>query len=180
MHDAFEFCFMKEDVEIPEEELAPATYDDLLSYYNQSHHQVINRNYIRNALRLLKDSSVEVLPNRSFSSYDEQYHSLMASRDMNSSTEESFLKYLYGKGLRLPDEAQPNIPKMYVLPDFLYKPNVCIFCDGTPHDEKQVMEGDKAKREALKTAGYQVLSWYYKEPLDAFMARRPDIFKPVK
>ncbi len=180
MHDAFEFCFMKEGVEIPEEELAPATYDDLLSYYNQSHHQVINRNYIRDSLRLLKDSSVEVLPNRSFGSYDEQYHSLMASRDMNSSTEEAFLKYLYGKGLRLPDEAQPNIPKMYVLPDFLYKPNVCIFCDGTPHDEKQVMEDDKAKREALKTAGYQVLSWYYKEPLDAFVARRPDIFKPVR
>jgi hypothetical protein len=34
---------LKEGVEIPEEELAPATYDDLLSYYNQSHHQVINR-----------------------------------------------------------------------------------------------------------------------------------------
>jgi superfamily II DNA/RNA helicase len=180
MQDAFSFCFIKDGVEIPEEELAPATYDDLLSYYNQSHHQIINRNYIRESLRLLKDSSVEVLTNKSFSSYDEQYQALQAARDQNSSTEETFLKYLYEKGLKLPDEAQPNIPKMYVLPDFLYKPNVCIFCDGTPHDNNKVMEDDKVKREALKTAGYQVLSWYYKDSLGDFVAKRPDIFKSVR
>jgi very-short-patch-repair endonuclease len=180
MHDAFDFCFLKEGVEIPEEELAPATYDDLLSYYNQSHHQVINRNHIRHSLRLLSDSAIEFLANRSFSSYDEQYHALMAARDMNSSTEEAFLKYLYAKGLRLPDEAQPIIPHMYVRPDFLFKPNVCVFCDGTPHDDKRVMDDDKSKREALKNAGYQVLSWYYKNPLDQMVSTRPDIFKPVR
>jgi len=180
MHDAFDFCFLKEGVEIPEEELAPATYDDLLSYYNQSHHQVINRNHIRHSLRLLSDSAIEFLANRSFSSYDEQYHALMAARDMNSSTEEAFLKFLYAKGLRLPDEAQPIIPHMYVRPDFLYKPNVCVFCDGTPHDDRRVMDDDKSKREALKNAGYQVLSWYYKNPLDQMVSTRPDIFKPVR
>jgi very-short-patch-repair endonuclease len=104
----------------------------------------------------------------------------MAARDMNSSTEEAFLKFLYAKGLRLPDEAQPIIPHMYVRPDFLYKPNVCVFCDGTPHDDRRVMDDDKSKREALKNAGYQVLSWYYKNPLDQMVSTRPDIFKPVR
>lgn len=180
MSEAFNLCFMKDGKEIPENELTPASYDDLLSYYNQHHHQIIDRNLIREALRMLKESNVEVLTTKSFGSYDEQYQSLQATRDHNSSTEDKFLKYLYSKGLRLPDEAQPIIPNMYVRPDFFYKPNICLFCDGTPHDEDKVKEDDSAKRQALKDSGYQVLVWYYKDSLDDFVAKRPDIFKPVK
>ncbi len=181
MYEAFEFLFMKDGMEIPREELVPASYDDLLSYYNQIHHQSINRNYIRESLRLLKDSDVEILTSRSFSSYDEQYQSLQASRDPNSSTEDQFLKYLYKRGLKLPDEAQPIIPDMYVRPDFMYKPNICIFCDGTPHDDPVIKKEDIEKRNALLNSGkYQVLGWYYKDSLEELIASRPDIFKQVR
>ena len=105
---------------------------------------------------------------------------MQAARDPNSSTEEKFLKYLYNHSLRLPDEAQPHIPNMYVRPDFLYKPNICVFCDGTPHDENSVKEDDMEKRNALKAAGYQVLTWYYMDSLDEFVGKRPDIFKKVR
>jgi very-short-patch-repair endonuclease len=180
MQEAFNLCFIKNGREIPAEELVPATYDDLLSYYNQMHHQVINRNYIRAALRMLKEATVEVLTSKSFNSYDEQHQALQAARDPNSITEDKFLKYLYAKGLKLPDEAQPKIVNMYVRPDFFYKPNICIFCDGTPHDENQIHDDDTAKRKALTDAGYQVLVWHYKDSLDEFVSKRPDIFKPVK
>ena len=181
MHEAFEFLFMKDGIEIPQEDLIPASYDDLLSYYNQIHHQAINRNYIRESLRLLKDSNVEVLTSRSFTSYDEQYQSLQAARDPNSSTEDQFLKYLYKKGLKLPDETQPIIPDMFVRPDFMYKPNIQIFCDGTPHDDPVVQKDDFEKRKALTDTGkYQVLAWYYKESIEDFVASRPDIFKHVR
>jgi very-short-patch-repair endonuclease len=123
---------------------------------------------------------VEVITSKAFNSYEEHYQSLQAARDPNSSTEDKFLKYLYSNGLKLPDEAQPKISNMFVRPDFLYKPNVCIFCDGTPHDEVSTKTGDKDKRDTLKDAGYQVLSWYYKESLEEFISKRPDIFKPVK
>lgn len=179
MDEAYKVCFFKNGVE-EEGEVLPATYDDLLSYYNQYCHQQIDRNLVREALKNLKESSIEIIGNKIFSSYDEQYHFLEAARDHNSSTEEKFLKYLYQNKLKLPDEAQPLIPKMYVRPDFLYKPNICIFCDGTPHDEKLVMEDDTDKRAALKNAGYQVLVWHYKDSLDEFVAKRPDIFKKVK
>lgn len=178
MTEAYKVCFFKNDVEEVGEVL-PATYDDLLSYYNQYYHQQIDRNLIREALRNLRESSVEILTNKSFGSYDEQYQFLQASRDQNSSTEDKFLRYLYHKGLKLPDIAQPRIENMYVRPDFLYKPNICIFCDGTPHDENCIMEDDTEKRNALKNAGYQVLVWYYKDSLDEFVAKRPDIFKKV-
>lgn len=180
MQEAFNLCFMQDGKEIPEEDLLPATYDDLLSYYNQHHHADINRNLIRESLRMLKDSVIEVLTTRKYKSYQEHYLALEAGRDQNSSTEESFLKYLYANNIKLPDEAQPNIPNMYVRPDFFYKPNVCIFCDGTPHDEGNIIKDDNEKRSALKNAGYQVLSWHYKDDLNAFVEKRPDIFKKVK
>lgn len=181
MKEAFHLCFVdKTDKEVPTSELVPATYDDLLSYYNQRHHAIINRNYIREALRMLMQAQIEVSSNDAFNSYKEQYNFLQSARDTNSSTEEKFLQYLYQNGLKLPDEAQPNIPNMYVKPDFLYKPNICIFCDGTPHDTQSVQEDDTFKRKALKNAGYQVLVWHYKDSLATFVAKRPDIFKPIK
>ena len=69
---------------------------------------------------------------------------------------------------------------MFVKPDFHYKPNVYVFCDGTPHDDPAVKLDDRNKREALKNAGKQVLTWYYKDSLQDFVAKRPDIFKKVK
>ena len=181
MQMAFEKCFLDKDgIEIPEKDLKPATYDDLLSYYNQRHHSQINRNYIRETLKMLKASKIEVSSNKSFTSYEEHYKAIENAKDKSSSTEEIFLQYLKEKGLRLPDEAQPNVPLVYTKPDFFYKPNIYIYCDGTPHDVKSVQEKDIQNRKALRQAGYQVLVWYYKDSLDNFVASRPDIFKPVK
>ena len=180
MNEAYNLCFMKDDKEIPDGELSPATYEDLLSYYNQYYHLRINRKLIREALRNLKGSKVEVHTNASFSSYEEQYRALQAGRDQTSSTEDTFLKYLNKNSLRLPDVAQPKVEHLYVKPDFFYKPNIYIFCDGTPHDNPTVQADDLEKRNALKKDGYQVLSWYYKDKLEEFVIKRPDIFKKVK
>lgn len=179
--EAYRICFFnKEGKEIADQELPPASYDDLLSYYNQYYHPQINRYYIREALQKLARTRLEIQSNSNFSDYEQHYQYLQKTRDLNSSTEDKFLKYLYKNGLRLPDVAQPNIPNTYARPDFLYHPNVLIFCDGTPHDEYQVQESDTEKRAALKGMGYQVLVWYYRDDLANFVARRPDIFKKVK
>ncbi|MBS1586704.1 MAG: DEAD/DEAH box helicase [Bacteroidetes bacterium] len=179
MKEAYELCFYDNGMET-EGEVLPATYNDLLSYYNQYYHQRIDRNLIREALQRLRDANVEVIANKSFGSYDEQYQLLQASRDHNSSTEELFLKHLYSNGLKLPDEAQPKVDSLYIRPDFYYKPNVYIFCDGAPHDDVLVNDDDLKKRDTLKSSGFQVLSWHYKDPLEKFIAKRPDIFKKVK
>ncbi|MCZ8283904.1 MAG: hypothetical protein O9353_00475 [Bacteroidia bacterium] len=180
MNEAYSLCFMKNEKEIPDEELSPATYEDLLSYYNQFYHLKINRKLIREALRNLKGSKVEVHINASFSSYEDQYQALQAGRDQTSSTEDAFLKYLYKNSLRLPDAVQPKVEHMFVRPDFYFKPNIYVFCDGTPHDNPAVQKDDLEKRSALKKDGYQVLSWYYKDKLEDFIIKRPDIFKKVK
>jgi superfamily II DNA/RNA helicase len=181
MEEAWRICFLdKEGNEIPEDELVPATYNDLLSYYNQFYHSCIDRNLIRTALANLRDATIEVQTNKAFSDYETHYRSMVDGKDPNSSTETKFLKYLYERGIRLPDGAQPDVQNMFVKPDFFYHPNIYIFCDGTPHDDPEVMKDDAEKRKALRAAGYQVLCWHYREPLDVFVAKRPDIFKAVK
>lgn len=183
MQEAYAVCFCKDGVELQPDasgQYIPATYDDLLSFYNQIHHDILDKNLIREALLKLRQSEIEILSNRAFSSYDEHYQFLQRHRDPNSATEEKFLKFLYNNRLRLPDEVQPRVKDMFVRPDFFYKPNVYIFCDGTPHDRPAVQHDDQIKRQALKNAGYQVLVWHYAEPLEDFVNKRPDIFKKVK
>lgn len=179
---AYEICFGEQQEYTNEEleKLLPADYSNLLNYYNQPYHQQIDIRTIYKTLQLMKDASIEVHQAGQTASYDEQYASLEAARDYNSSTEYEFLKYLHDHRLRLPDEAQPMFPEeYYVQPDFKYGDRILIFCDGTPHDLPEVQEDDRNKREVLENAGYYVMSWHYATPLEEFINAHPDIFTPV-
>ncbi len=156
-----------------------ASYDDLLSYYNQPHHLILDRFAIREALDNLKACSIDLADPSGHRSYEEHYQWLRKQIDTSSSTEEKFLDYLYAQKFRLPDDAQKNAPGIYVKPDFFYHPDTWVFCDGTPHDEACVQEKDENQRKALKDRGNQVIVYYYKDNLADVVARYPDIFKKV-
>lgn len=177
--EAYSICYFSKGEDLHPEK-GPATYDDLLSYFNQRNHAIVDRHLIKDALEKLLVCEPSIVTNTLYEDYDLQYQRLEAERDPNSSTEQKFLKYLHDNKVRLPDNAQLKISGYYVMPDFFYKPNVCIFCDGTVHDVPHVKDDDRQKRDMLIQAGYQVLSWYYKESLDEFVAKRPDIFFKVK
>ena len=163
-----------------------ASYSDLLSYYNQPDHPVIDRFLIKRTLERLRSSRVEVGPSTA-GSYEEQYQRLLTSYDISSSTERKFLDYLHDKGLRLPDEAQRQVAGLYCQPDFFYAPNpgknplaVHVFCDGTPHDRESVMERDDKQRRAILDFGQEYLVYRYRDSLDELTASRPDIFRKVR
>lgn len=158
----------------------PASYDDLLSYYNQRHHLDIDRFLIKDALEKLKVCNVEVLTSGYDEDYEEHYKRILLQIDKNSSTEFKFLDYLYKNGFRLPDEAQMRVEGIYSQPDFFFKPDVHVFCDGTPHDDPQIKEHDKTIRDAIRNKGEQVIVYYYKDKLEEIISKRPDIFKKVK
>lgn len=158
----------------------PASYNDLLSYYNQRDHKRIDRFAIKDALEKLRISSVTLETNRKFSSYEEHYQSLLRSIDPTSSTERKFLDHLYAHGLRLPDAAQRRVEGIFVQPDFYYEPRIWVFCDGSPHDDPAVKAEDEAKRQAIIARGDEVWVYYYRDALAAKLAARPDIFKKVK
>jgi hypothetical protein len=157
----------------------PASYNDLLSYYNQRDHPYIDRFLIKDALEKLKVCNIEIQGSGK-KSYEDQYELLMRTIDPNSDTEKKFLNYLFEHNLQLPDSSQKTVPGIYVKPDFYYAPDFWIFCDGTPHDNPSIKEDDKEKRDAIRNAGQQVFEYYYMDDLDEIISKRPDIFKKVR
>lgn len=158
----------------------PASYNDLLSYYNQRDHKIIDRHLIADALKKLRACSIEIQTNPGFGSYEEHYQALLRGLDPNSSTERKFIDHLYQAGLRLPDAAQKRVDGLYVQPDFYYEPRIWVFCDGTPHDDPKVMEDDREKRQSIIAKGDEVWVYYYKDNLTETVAARPDIFRKVR
>lgn len=159
---------------------APASYDDLLSYFNQRDHGVMDRFLIQDALEKLLVSTVELQSNAAFPDYEAHYQEMLATLDPNSSTERKFIEYLYKKGLRLPDEAQKRVDGIYVQPDFYYEPRVWVFVDGTPHDDPETQREDQRKRTAILERGDEVVVYRYTDDLESLVAERPDIFYKVK
>ena len=160
--------------------LAPASYDDLLSYYNQRDHKTIDRFLIKSALDKLAMCEVEIQTNAGFRDYEEHYQSMLRNLDPNSATERTFIQFLYDHGLRLPDAAQKRIDGIYCQPDFYYEPRFWVFCDGSPHDGNAVRERDESQRQAIIARGDEVWSWHYRQDLAARIAQRPDIFRKVR
>ncbi len=161
-----------------------ASYDDLLSYYNQPDHAIIDRNLIRGAMERLRSARVEVGV-ADAGTYEEQYKRLLDAYDTNSVTERKFLDYVYDHGLRLPDEAQRKVTGLYCVPDFYYAPihgsvPIHVFCDGTPHDRESVMNKDTQQRDAILDMGQDYIVYHYLESLDELVASRPDIFRKVR
>ena len=157
-----------------------ASYNDLLSYYNQRFHNVINRFEIKDALDKLIACDIEIISNSNFKNYEQQYQFLLKEIDPNSQTELEFINYLYKNGLRLPDASQKKVDGIYCRPDFFYEPDIWIFCDGTPHDKPEIKKKDKEQRNAIINRGYQVFVYYYKDDLNKIINKRNDIFKKVK
>ncbi len=163
-----------------EEYKAPASYDDLMSYYNQRDHQRLDRFLIRDALCKLSLADIEIQASAAFKDYEEQYQHMLRHLDPNSSTERAFIEHLYQNGLQLPDAAQKRVPGIYCQPDFFYEPRVWVFCDGSPHDDPNVRERDEEQRQLVIARGDEVWTWHYREDLANKISQRPDIFRKVR
>jgi len=160
--------------------LPKASYQDLLSYYNQRDHDILNRREIKEVLEQLMDCDYS--PNQGSNDYDSQYKYLIDNYDRNSATEKPLIEHLYKNKLALPDKAQVNMPEFYISADFVYNTQdgpVIIFCDGSVHDDENLKQEDDHKRELLMGKGYDVIVWHYTENIEDLMKRRKDIFRKV-
>jgi superfamily II DNA or RNA helicase len=164
-----------------EPDLPKATYDDLLSYYNQRYHEQLDRFAVKEPLERLMQCTID--NQQGGKTLEEQYRYLMDNYDLNSGTEKPLIEYLYKNGLLLPDKAQFNVPGCYANADFVYKTDngfSLVFCDGSVHDKPDVQEADRRKRQCCRDTGYDVIEWHYTEPLDSLVQRRKDIFRKVR
>lgn len=156
-----------------------ASYDDLLSYYNQGDHSKINRHSIKGALELLITSNPD---DTKGSTYEEKYEALKKGLHHRSPGEQKLLDFLFTNGYRLPDYTNYNMEKFYVQPDFVYeKEKALIFVDGGIHKNNAVKASDEMKRKTIELAGFDVMVWDdTSEEVSSFVTRRQDIFRKVR
>jgi very-short-patch-repair endonuclease len=177
---AYEICGYDYDTKTDKYPTRPkASYDDLLSYYNQMDHLSINRHDIIKPLELLISSNPD---NTIGGTYEDKYEKLSQGLHHKSPGEKELLDYLFNNGYKLPDFTNFNLDKYYIQPDFIYeKENALIFVDGGVHKKNSVKIDDNKKRKKLELDGYDVLVWdYTSEQVDSFVSRRQDIFRKVR
>lgn len=156
-----------------------ASYDDLLSYYNQMDHIKIDRHSIKDALELLIISNPDDTVG---GTYEEKYEELKKGLHHRSPGEKVLLDYLFENGYRLPDFTNHNMEQFYVQPDFVYeKEKALIFVDGGVHKKAINKADDEKKRKTIELAGFDVLVWDdTSEQVASFVTRRQDIFRKVR
>jgi len=130
-----------------------ACYSCLCNYYNQSVHEILDRNLVLPFLARIERSKlikVEPSPDR----YDE------LSKRCESLLERSVLDAIKSRKLPLPTEAQKTLYEgdaPIAQADFYYEEDrLAVFVDGPDHDKDYVKDSDKKKRQKLDELGYRV------------------------
>ena len=178
---ALEICHFHPDTgedriqnDSPHEPCVKACYRCLLTYANQNEHLLLDRFRIRDYLHTLARS--RTLSVRDERDYDAQYRYLRERTDTRSELERRFLDHLYRTRRRLPDQAQYTPPEVFCEVDFFYEPNICVFCDGTVHDQPDQRAKDAHIRSRLRAHGYRVIVIRYDRDLEAQIHEHSDIF----
>lgn len=150
-----------------------ACYECLLDYGNQPDHKDLDRALIRDHLHTL--SRAECRPAGGAGSRAERVAALRKRCD--SQLEQRWLDLVDSLVLRLPDEAQYQVPGQYTQPDFFYREsNAAIYVDGPPHDRPDQMKEDQAVTQRLMEAGYIAIRFHHKDDWPALLRKHPDIF----
>jgi very-short-patch-repair endonuclease len=161
-----------------EPDCVQACYECLLSYRNQRDHKVLNRHMVKEFLaQLLNSSTFERSEERN---YEEHYEWLRSLTDSRSDLERKFIDQVYRTRRRLPDEAQKQLGDYASIPDFFYESAICVFCDGSVHDEPTQMEHDRRVRAELESRGYRIIVIRYDQDLEGQLLADADVFGPGK
>ncbi len=150
-----------------------ACYDCLMSYSNQTDHELLDRKAIVDILISLLSSDLS----RSSSEFSRVEHYERLKNLNGSSLEVKWLDYLYNNGYNLPTHAQELIESCHTQPDYLYKDKyVAVFIDGPVHDSQDQQAKDRKITDDLEDTGWHVIRFRYDSDWTEIIAANENIF----
>lgn len=168
------------DLQGPEEKdnkCSKACYQCLLSYYNQSVHDRLDRHSIKDFLLELAHSEIDISP----AADPREVHLQKLMNLCDSELEKEWLNFLNKNSLQLPTHAQKHIEQCSTTPDFIYKEELtAIYIDGPNHDNETARKKDKETDECLRNAGMTVIRFSYrKDEWKSIAGQYPSVFGKV-
>jgi len=155
-----------------------ACYDCLLSYYNQTDHENLDRHLIRDLLMQLRNVEVEPSPVEK----PRADHLVGLKAMCDSDLEREWLDFLNARLLTLPTRAQKHYPEYLTRPDFTYLGSnpTFIYVDGPPHDYPQRQHRDEAQTKSLLAQGINVIRFHHRDDWERRIQEHPSVFGELR
>ncbi|NIM13349.1 MAG: DEAD/DEAH box helicase [Candidatus Aminicenantes bacterium] len=166
------------DIVIPgqqSEQCSAACYDCLMSYFNQTDHEILDRTLIKDFLTDLTGAGVELSP----ATETRQQHFQRLVNMADSELEKQWLNFLEKKKLNLPTGAQKLIKSCQTRPDFLFQAahqQVAVYIDGPVHLYPDRQKRDREQEECLEDQGIRVIRFSHQDDWQKIIEQHPDVF----